>query len=190
MDPISLPALAVAVTITVIGALVAWPSIIFWRRWRAHPKRVIGRIGAHHLTNFVIPDGMDGEIHLDHLLLTTKGLLVLDLRNADGVVFAGAQMDDWTDLHQNRRFTFKNPLTPLSARVHAVQDLAGDVPVSGRIVFVGNVEFPGGGIDSVVTLEELESEFGSATADHAGSTIQAFHGSWGRVAQQAQPAIH
>jgi hypothetical protein len=190
MDQISVTTLAMVLGVLVLGALLAWPSIHLWRRWRAHPSRVITRISAHQLSDIVLPDGMDGEIHLDHLLLTVKGLLVLDVRNVDGLVFAGEQMDDWTVLHDNRRFTFRNPLNPLAARVHAVRDLAGDVPVSGKIVFVGDVRFPGGHIDNVLTLTELEDEYTAARGEQAGSTIQAFHGSWGKVAQQAQSAPH
>ena len=188
MDQISVISLALAFGVLVLTALLAWPSILLWRRWREHPSRVITRISAHQLSDIVIPDGMDGEIHLDHLLLTVKGLLVLDLRNVNGLVFAGEQMDDWTVLHDNRRFTFRNPLNPLAARVHAVQDLAGNVPVIGRIVFVGDVQFPAGHIPSVLTLTELEDEYKAIGGEQAGSTIQAFHGSWGKVEQQAHPA--
>ena len=190
MDQISLTTIALVIALLVVCALVAWSGILMWRRWHEHPSRVISRISAHQLSDIVLPDGMDGEIHLDHLLLTEKGLLVLDLRNVSGLVFAGEQMDDWTVLHDNRRFTFRNPLNPLAARVHAVRDLAGNVPVSGRIVFVGNVEFPGGHIDAVLTLKELEDEYKAAGGALAGSAIQAFHGSWGKVEQQAQSAAH
>ena len=67
----------------------------------------------------------DGEIHLDHLLLTPRGLVVIDLRNAHGAVFGGEQMDDWTVMSATRRYTFRNPLGALAARVHAVRRLAG-----------------------------------------------------------------
>jgi hypothetical protein len=188
MDQISSTTLTLVFGVIALGALLAWPGILMWRRWHARPDRVIARISAHQLSDIVLPDGMDGEIHLDQLLLTEKGLLVLDVRNVSGLVFAGEQMDDWTVLHDNRRFTFRNPLTPLAARVHAVRDLAGDVPVSGRIVFVGDVEFPGGHIDEVLTLKELEDEYKTVSGEPSGSAIQAFHGSWGKVEQQAQPA--
>jgi len=190
MDQISLITLALVFGVLLTAGLLAWPGIVLWRRWRAHPSRVIKRISAHYLADVILPDGMDGEIHLDHLLLTTKGLLVLELRNVSGLVFAGDQMDDWTVLHDNRRFTFRNPLNPLAARVHAVRDLAGDVPVDGKVVFVGDVEFPGGHIDAILTLRELEDQYNPVSGESAGSAIQAFHGSWGKVAQHAQPAAH
>ena len=37
----------------------------------------------------LVSDGMGGEIHIEHLLLTGKGLVVLDVKTITGVAFRG-----------------------------------------------------------------------------------------------------
>ena len=172
--------IALAAGLVGLIALV-WLAVRAWRRHRAGPKQVFRRISAAQLVDVLIPDGLDGEIHLDHLLLTGSGILVVDLRNASGAVFGGEQMDDWTVLSSERRYTFRNPLGALEARVHAVRRLADKVPVMGRVVFVGDVEFAGGQVPGAVTLAELESEFGHAEAEQARQSTEAFKFFWTRI---------
>ena len=177
--PLTLLLGAAAVVAVVVAA--AWLGIRAWRRYQADPRQVFSRISSERLVDVLIPDGLDGEIHLDHLLLTRRGIVVLDLRNASGAVFGGEQMDDWTVLAAERRYTFRNPLDALNARVQAVRRLAGQVPVAGRVVFVGKVEFPGGKVPGAVTLEELESEFAEAGEDQARQTTEAFQNFWRKI---------
>ena len=177
--------IAAATALITLGLLI-WLVVRVWRRHRASPSQVIKRISASQLVDVLIPDGLDGEIHLDHVLLTQKGILVVDLRNAEGAVFGGEQRDDWTVLSQQRRYTFRNPLGPMLARVHAVSRLAGQLPVTGRVVFVGEVEFRGGGIPGAVTLAELEEEFGPADGDQARQATDAFRKLWEQVSKAAK----
>jgi hypothetical protein len=186
MNPLPLNVMIALAVGLVALILIVWMAVRAWRRHRAGPKQVFKRISAARLVDVLIPDGLDGEIHLDHLLLTGSGILVVDLRNASGAVFAGEQMDDWTVLSSERRYTFRNPLEALAARVHAVRRLADKVPVTGRVVFVGDVEFAGGQVPGVVTLAELESEFGHAEAEQARQSTEAFRFFWTRIDEAAK----
>ena len=56
-------------------------------------RTAIAYEAAHQV---LVPDGMGGYIHIDHLLLTPRGLLVLDTRRVAGLIFGGDQMSDWT----------------------------------------------------------------------------------------------
>lgn len=176
--------LSAAAALVALG-LIVWLALRRWRRFRAGPRQVFKRISAAQLADVLIPDGLDGEIHLEHLLLTPRGILVLDLRNATGAVFGGEQMDDWTVLSAHRRYTFRNPMGALVARVQAVRRLAGQVPVTGRVVIVGDVEFPGGRIPGTVTLEDLEDEFGAAEGDQARQATDAFGNFWQKISEVA-----
>lgn len=172
---------------TLVGAgLLTWLIVARSRRSQASARQVLRRISADRLVDVLIPDGLDGEIHLDHLLLTPSGLVVVDLRNAHGAIFGGEQMDDWTVMSAARRYTFRNPLGALAARVHAVRRLAGDVPVTGRVVLVGGeVEFPGGRIPGVVSLRDLEHEF-APTASAGTVSIDHYRPFWQKVAAAAR----
>ena len=155
------------------------------RRLRARPQSVFRRLSRQRLQDVVIDDGLDGEIHLEHVMLTGRGVLVIDLRNASGAVFGGPRLEQWKVMAGERRFAFRNPLEPLAARVQAVERLVNPVPVSGRVVFVGPVEFPGGAVEGVSTLTELEQEFSSH--DDGSQTIDAFQSGWERLAEVASP---
>ncbi len=143
-------------------------------------RKAIRSIASEYRKELVIPDGMDGEIQLQHVLLTARGILVMDLKRASGPVFAGEKLEDWAVMEGNRRFRFKNPLAALRARTAAVRAVAKDVPVHGRIVFLGAPDFVGGRPDQVVTLEELEGEF-SSSARSGTEAIRAFHSSWQQI---------
>lgn len=181
--------LAAAGTLAAAG-LITWAAVSYSRRQQFGPRQVMKRISAAQLVDVLIPDGLDGEIHLDHLLLTTRGLVVIDLRNVHGAVFGGEQMDDWTVLSAARRYTFRNPLGALAARVHAIRRLAGQVPVTGRVVLVGGkVEFPGGRIPGVITLSDLEQEFGAAEGLPPQS-VEPFRPFWQTVTKAARRNEH
>ncbi len=176
------PNLLIAAGAGLVGLIaLVWLVVRSWRRYQSTPKQVLRRISTDRLVDVLIPDGLDGEIHLDHLLLTPRGIVVVELRNASGAVFAGAQMDDWTVLSAQRRYTFRNPLEALNARVQAVRRLAGQVPVAGRIVFVGDVEFRGGKVPAIVTLAELESEFGPGDEPRDTQTSDAIRSLWRKI---------
>lgn len=182
-DPVPLAMIAAAAAALL---LALWLAGRVWRRRRARPASVFRRIGLAHLRNVVIPDGLEGEIQLDHVLLTPHGVLVVDLRNAEGAVFSGRRLDPWTVIHGARRFTFRNPLETLDARVQAVSRLCGNIPVSGRVVFVGEISFPRGATPGVVTLADLEDEF-RVDGEHR-PPMEAFRPDWERLSQAARPA--
>lgn len=162
-----------------LGALITWLIIRRGAETR-QLRKVIKIIASEYRTGLVIPDGMDGEIQLQHVLLTPVGILVMDLKRANGPVFAGEKLETWTVKEGPQRYKFGNPLGDLRARTAAVRALAKDVPVHGRVVFIGAAEFVGGRPDQVITLDELAAEFGSADA-RGTENLSAFHSSWQRL---------
>ena len=110
----------------------------FWG-FRAYQRRArrrallarLGRIAFDAAHQVLVPDGMGGFIHIDHLLLTLRGVLVLDTRRVAGLIFGGDQMSDWTVMGRGHRFTFDNPQPALYDRIAAVKALVGDAPVEG-----------------------------------------------------------
>jgi hypothetical protein len=74
----------------------------------------------------------------------------------------------------------------LEDRVSAVRNLAGEVPVEGRIVFSMRGEFPKGRPDTVLRLDALQDEF-PVVERTAGGADAAFAPVWEHVKQAAQP---
>ncbi len=155
--------------------LVALATVAFVRHHRRRARRRaflerLGRFALEAVHRVLVPDGMGGFFHVDHLLLTPRGVLVLDTRRVPGLIFGGDQMSEWTVLARGRRDTFDNPQPALYDRIAAVKALVGEVPVEGLIVFSNVGRFAKGKPKGVVMLDELDA--GLAPVGPAASAPQ------------------
>ncbi len=183
--------LAAGVAIALVGA-GGYVAVGAYQR-RARRKQLLARLdriayeSAHQV---LVPDGMGGYIHIDHLLLTPRGLLVLDTRRVPGLIFGGDQMSDWTVIGR-RRFTFDNPQPALYDRIAAVKALAGDFPVEGRLLFSNIGKFTKGMPKYVMMLDGIEVEFPRVDRSLKGSAaLEPFAEAWSRVVAQLKPSPH
>lgn len=156
-------------------------------RARKAIDNVISSVAYDELRNVLLPTGAGEQIHVNYLLLTQRGLLVIDLFDVAGMVFAGAKMEQWSVFGPKRHFTFSNPLPMLYDRVAAVRHVvAGDIPVEGRILFSMRGEFPKGRPDVVLRLDSLQDEFPAVERTPGGASA-AFAPVWEQVKKVAQP---
>ena len=183
--------IAAGVAIALVGA-GGYVAVGAYQR-RARRKQLLARLdriayeSAHQV---LVPDGMGGYIHIDHLLLTPRGLLVLDTRRVPGLIFGGDQMSDWTVIGR-RRFTFDNPQPALYDRLAAVKALAGDFPVEGRLLFSNIGKFTKGMPKYVMMLDGIEVEFPQVDRGLRGSAaLEPFAEVWSRVVAQLKPSPH
>lgn len=172
---------AVLLAALVIG-LVWW-----WRRGRDSEGTELARlfrdIAAARLDGVLVPDGEGGEIHLDHVLLTGRGIVVVHVKRVRGTVFGSDRMDDWTVIDGERRHTFANPQASLYDRVAAVKRIVREVPVEGAIVFPPGAVFSGGVPRHVASLREFRERYASPAAARpaAGKSVEAFQPYWQRL---------
>jgi hypothetical protein len=171
----------------VLAGLVAWGVILFRRyRHRRAMDAAISSIAYEMLRNVLIPNGNGGQIHVNYLLLTQRGLLVADLLDLPGAIFGGDQMIEWTVIGKKRRYTFTNPLHALYDRVAAVRLLTGEVPVEGRVLFSQRSEFPKGKPRNVVRIDDLTEDFPPVDTSR-GNITAAFGDVWANVKKNAEP---
>jgi hypothetical protein len=174
--------LPVVVAAVLLLGLLAWR----WFAGRKSPlQKAISDISFDQLHDLVIPSADEGEIHIDELLLTSQGLLILEVKDVEGKVFGSDKMSDWTVMAEGRRFTFSNPQPGLYDRIAAVRQIVRQVPVEGRILFLEGAEFTKGVPSLVCTLEELVAEFGEPDMDAAMSKVEAFQPHWELVRKTA-----
>ncbi|HEY5655309.1 MAG TPA: nuclease-related domain-containing protein [Woeseiaceae bacterium] len=143
------------------------------------------RIAHERLKDFVIPAVDGGEIFVENLLLTAKGLLVVDIKAVVGSVFGGDKMQDWTVISSNGRYTFSNPQPALQERVLAVRLIARDVPVSGRVLFLEEASFTRGTPAMACTLQDLLADYEEKDADAAEAKVNAFRQQWDALREKA-----
>lgn len=169
-----------------LALLLAWLLYRFELGRRSRLDQVLNTIGFDRVHNLVLPNGDDGEILIDQLLLTSAGLLIVEIKNVEGNVFGSDKMDDWTVIGEERRYTFPNPQPGLYDRIAAVRQVVRQVPVTGRIVFLDGAEFTKGKPGLVATLDDLVAEFGEANKKAAAVNVDAFTPHWDLIKKRLE----
>jgi Nuclease-related domain len=177
----------------VLGAGVALALFWAWRWYRNFRARKALRAAvtggaADHLANALVPDGMGGGFHVDFLLLTMRGVVVIDLRDVRGNIFGGDQMAEWTVMDGARRYTFTNPQSALYDRIAAVKAVAGDVPVEGRIVFTRRGKFPKGLPKWTLMVDALRAEFPAVEYQPQAEATAPLSEGWRRIRDAVKPS--
>jgi hypothetical protein len=165
--------------------LLAWLLYRIFSRKFGGFEGAIAEISFDRFEELVIPNADDGEILIDHLLLTSQGLLVLEVKDVQGAVFGGDKMQDWAVITDGRRYTFSNPQPALYDRIAAVREIVRQVPVAGRILFLDGAEFTKGVPKLVCNLTELIDAFGEPDKSAANFKIEAFKPHWEAIRKQA-----
>ena len=169
----------------VVLLLAATWYVVRHRRAGNRLQNILDDISYDRIDTVLIPNGDEGEIQIDHLLLTSQGLLILDIKDVAGTVFGSDKMQDWTVISEDRRFTFRNPQPALYDRIAAVRQIVRQVPVAGRLLFLDAADFSKGVPDLVAKLDDLQAEFGESDKAAAKVKIEAFKPHWDLIRKQA-----
>jgi hypothetical protein len=165
--------------------LLVWILYRFIRGRGGDLEHALAEISFDRIEGLVIPSADEGEILVDYLLLTSQGLLILEIKEVQGTVFGGDKLQDWTVINDDRRYTFSNPQPALYDRIAAVRQIVRQVPVAGRILFPDGAEFTKGTPGLVSDLAQLVSEFGEPDKKAAKFKIEAFKPHWELIRKQA-----
>lgn len=184
---------AVALIAVASGILIGLGLAWLWRWYRQRRRRLalVARITAvslDHVRDVLVPDGNGGVLHLDYVLLTPRGLLVIDLRDVGGNVFGSDQMSDWTVMDGAQRFTFTNPQSALYDRVAALRGIAANVPVEGRIVFTRRAAFPKGLPRFTLGEDSMLSDFPLGERQVAEAAVAPYRSGWDALRTVFKPS--
>jgi hypothetical protein len=175
------------------GLVLIGLLLLFWRWYRRRRARaalltaVTG--GAFEfLRDVLVPDGQGGSLHVDFLLLTARGCVVIDMRDIAGNIFGGDQMTEWTVMHREQRYTLPNPQTGLYDRIAVVRALVTELPVDGRVVFSAQGRFPKGLPRYTLMLESLAAEFPTAERQQAGTLLEIWRTDWAALRAACRPS--
>lgn len=175
------------------AALLGFGFSWAWRWYRHYRARKALRADVtqgtvDHMVDMLVPDGMGGGFHVDFLLLTIAGVVVIDLRDVSGNIFGGDQMAEWTVMDGAHRVTFTNPQSALYDRIAAVKAVAGEVPVEGRIVFTRRGKFPKGLPKWTLMLDSLRTEFPAAEYESTAESAARYKDGWQRLKEVVKPS--
>ena len=134
------------------------------KRWRGakgerEVQRTLKRLFSKSAHNLYLPLPGSGRLtEIDHIVLTSAGLLVVETKNYSGDIYGRADESTWTKFNRGKSRTFQNPLKQNQAHIRAVQALNLGVPVIGRVVLAGPARFPKGVPDGVSYLKSLRHD--------------------------------
>lgn len=171
--------------VVVLLGVATW---LWWRR-RGGPglSQALATVAIDRVQDVLLPDGMGGQIQVEHLLLTGNGLIVIDVKAFEGTIFAGERMEEWTVIGAKGRFTFPNPLGTLYDRVAALRQLVRDVPVAGFVLFGGGADFSKGRPRDVLLPADLLDRYPRPDQADLERLLVAFAPHWDRVKAAMEP---
>jgi hypothetical protein len=126
---------------------------------------IIKKYSEAYERDVIFPDGMGGYFFIDYLILLPCRILALNHPRVDGYVFGGDNIEQWTQVVNNKSAKFKNPLEPvkLFAR-HAADQLKFD-GMMPRVLFDSKSEFPKGVPPGVLQLASFTEKMAAWAAE-------------------------
>lgn len=113
---------------------------------------------AHVLSNVTLRL-MDGtSTQIDHILISTKGIFVIETKHYKGWIFANPKSKAWNQSIFHEKYKFQNPLNQNYKHVKAVQNLFEFLEpqlIHNIVVFSGDAVFKTNKPDNVYYLDEL-----------------------------------
>jgi len=130
-----------ALAILLILLFLFRKALCHW--WEGYQiTRAAKQLGARMLRDVHLPDGMGGEISIDFVVLSIDAILVIGVKRYDGMIFGGAQTDEWTQTINCHSYKFRNPDHYLLQQVSVVRNTIPKAPVRGMHLFTNNAVFP------------------------------------------------
>lgn len=134
----------------VVGLVTSWLGTL-------RIRRVLRRRGPNVLHDFILPGAYGGLTKIDHAMLTAGGILCIQTKHHNGIVFGTGEEAQWSNVDGTVTRRFLNPLIQNAGRTRALQNVVPDVPVANLVVFTGKVEFTTPPPKNVICVAELDN---------------------------------
>ncbi len=109
------------------------------------------------LEDFILPGAYGGLTKIDHAILTSGGIICIQTKHYNGIVFGEPEEPQWTNVDGVQRRKFLNPMIQNEGRTKALQKVVPKVPVANLIVFTGSVQFTSPLEKNVIHVRNLNS---------------------------------
>ena len=124
-------------------------------RWRI--RTALEKRSPDVLHDFILPGAYGGLVRVDHAILTAGGILCIQSKHYNGIVFGAEDEAQWTNVDGVKRRRFLNPLIQNEGRSRALRQVVPEVPVANLVIFTGSVEFTSAPPGNVIHVRDLES---------------------------------
>jgi hypothetical protein len=124
-------------------------------KYRIH--KILQAKSVNVLEDFILPGAYGGLTRVDYAILTSGGILCIQTKHYNGVVFGAPDEPQWTNVDGNKRRKFQNTMIQNEGRTRALQNTVPNVPVANLIVFTGSVQFTSALEKNVIHVKDLSS---------------------------------
>lgn len=131
--------------------------LISEKRGRRRLRRVLRKRSPDLLENLIIPGAYGGLTKIDCAVLTSGGILCIQVKHCDGIVFGSEKEPQWKNVDGVRQRKFLNPVIQNAGRTKALQNVVPEVPVANLVVFTGPAQLTAPKVKNAVRLWELDS---------------------------------
>ena len=111
-----------------------------------------------HLLNNVTLPTPKGSTQIDHILVSTRGIFVIETKHYSGWIFGSPTSPKWTQVIYRVRSSFQNPIRQNYGHLKAVQkllDFQSKEDIHSAVVFTGPAKFKSQKPNGVYYLKEL-----------------------------------
>ena len=130
----------------------------------------------HILNNVTLPVGTH-TTQIDHILVSTRGIFVIETKHYSGWIFGDERSKNWTQVIYQKKSRFQNPLHQNYKHVKVVEQLLDFLPseaVFNVVVFTGSAKFKTNTPEGVFNPDSLVSYINSRPAGALSNNRVAF----------------
>ncbi len=120
-------------------------------------RRTLSQKNRDVLEDFILPGAYGGLTKINHAVLTSGGIICIQTKHYNGIVFGGPEEPQWTNVDGVQRRKFLNPMIQNEGRTKAMQKVVPTVPVANLVVFTGSVQFTSPLEKNVIHVRDLNS---------------------------------
>ncbi len=133
-------------------------------------RRVVKKISGDFLANTSLDMGEDQYAYFDYILLHKDGIIVLELKDYAGHIFASEQINQWTQVLAGKSYKFTNPFFELERKIELLRQVLPGQKIQALILFTDSADFPKGRPQNVLLLKELGAQFVKTNAKDIAET--------------------
>lgn len=111
----------------------------------------------HLLKNVTLPIA-GGTTQIDHVLISTKGIFVIETKKFSGWIWGNPKLPMWTQTTRSGKKKFQNPLHQNYKHIKELEryfDFLPEKSIKSIVVFVGNAEFKTAMPENVLPIDNL-----------------------------------
>ncbi|EOR07359.1 nuclease-related domain-containing protein [Acinetobacter tandoii] len=110
-----------------------------------HVKLYLDQDSYTLLNDCTLPDEQNQTTQIDHILLSSFGIFVIETKNYKGWIFGNQHQKTWTQKIYKKSFKFQNPLYQNYKHQKVLEDILSDIVepqfIHSLIVFMPDCEF-------------------------------------------------